>query len=207
MIASTDTVEYQGNINDDANLNGALHNDWTQYINYSDEELGWFPVYELIMQEKDPVRYKQIVDSYAQWFENEKREENPFYTFLYQLAKPEDTTVDLQSAVRFLNRTQHTKISFPVQYDRQDVFYIEPGDRDKNNGAQTNYALPLDEQKMHRNNANPFSRDKNSASTYASEYANYNYRSGHMDDGVTFTLPYWLGRNYGIIKEVTNHKK
>lgn len=206
IVASPETVEYQGNINDDANLNGALHNDWTQYINYSDEELGWFPVYELIMQEKDPVRYKQIVDSYAQWFENEKREENPFYTFLYQLAKPEDTTVDLQSAVRFLYRTQQTKISLPVQYDRQDVFYIEPGDRDKNNGAQTNYALPLDEQKMHRNNANPFSRDKNSAATYSNDYANYDYRSGHMDDGVTFTLPYWLGRNYGIIKEQPSHK-
>jgi hypothetical protein len=188
-------------------INSTIHNDWTQYINYSDEELGWFPVYQLILQEKDPVRYKQIVDSYSQWYENEIREENPFYTFLYQLANPTDNSVsmqqDIQNSVRFLYRTQHVKIGFPVNYDRQDVFYIEPGDRDGAK-AQTNYALPLDEQRIHRNNSNPFARASNSAKDY-SPTATFNYNTGggkNMDDGVTFLLPYWLGRNFGIIKEV-----
>lgn len=189
-----------------SHINSTIHNDWTQYINYSDEELGWFPIYQLILQEKDPVRYKQIVDSYSQWYENEKREENPFYTFLYQLANPTDKSVsmqqDIQSSVRFLYRTQHVKIGFPVSYDRQDVFYIEPGDRDGSK-AQTNYALPLDEQRIHRNNSNPFSRASNSAKDY-SPSVTYNYNTGggrNMDDGVTFLLPYWFGRNFGIIKE------
>jgi hypothetical protein len=188
-------------------INATIHNDWTQYINYSDEELGWFPVYQLILQEKDPVRYKQIVDSYSQWYENERREENPFYTFLYQLAKPADNSVamqqDIQNAIRFLYRTQHVKIGFPVNYDRQDVFYIEPGDRDGAK-AQTNYALPLDEQRIHRDNANPFARASNSAKDY-SPTATFNYNTGggkNMDDGVTFLLPYWLGRSFSIIKEV-----
>jgi hypothetical protein len=187
-------------------INSTIHNDWTQYINYSDEELGWFPVYQLILQEKDPVRYKQIVDSYSQWYENEIREENPFYTFLYQLAKPADNSEamqqDIQNAIRFLYRTQHVKIGFPVNYDRQDVFYIEPGDRDGAK-AQTNYALPLDEQRIHRNNSNPFARASNSAKDY-SPTATFNYNTGggkNMDDGVTFLLPYWLGRSFGIIKE------
>ncbi|MDM5330699.1 hypothetical protein [Neobacillus sp. CF12] len=190
-----------------SHINSTIHNDWTQYINYSDEELGWFPIYQLILQEKNPVRYKQIVDSYIQWYENEKREENPFYTFLYQLAKPTDNSVsmqqDIQSSVRFLYRTQHVKIGFPVSYDRQDVFYIEPGDRDGAK-AQTNYALPLDEQRIHRNNSNPFARVSNSAKDY-SPNANFNYNTGggrNMDDGVTFLLPYWFGRSFGIIKEV-----
>jgi hypothetical protein len=186
-----------------SHINSTIHNDWTQYINYSDEELGWFPVYQLILQEKDPKRYKQIVDSYSQWYENEKREENPFYTFLYQLTRPTDNSEsmqqDIQNSIRFLYRTQHTKIHFPVNYNRQDVFYIEPGDRDKGK-AQTNYALPLDEQNIHRNNNNPFARGSNGPDNYKN--ANYNYNAGNMDDGVTFLLPYWLGRNFEIIKEV-----
>lgn len=198
-IVDKNNPPYSGNVQEDSNVNATIHNDWTQYINYSDEELGWFPVYELIMQEKDPVRHKQIVESYGQWFENEKREENPFYTFLYQLANPNDTSVDLESAVRYLYRSPQFRIKFPAQYDRQDVLYIEPGDRDSGR-AQTNYALPLDEQNVHKNNANPFSRGSNGVS-YTSN-TNYNYNAGSMDCGTVFTLSYWFGRYFDMIDEV-----
>ena len=44
-------------------FNNALHADWTQYVNYSDEELGWFPVYSLITLEEDPDRHAKIVEA------------------------------------------------------------------------------------------------------------------------------------------------
>ncbi|HML36353.1 MAG TPA: hypothetical protein PKA19_02870 [Bacillota bacterium] len=191
-VASTDA--YDGDMEDDSNTNATLHNDWTQYINYSDEELGWFPVYELILQEKDPERLAQIVSAYDQWYSNEVREENPFYTFLYQIAHPTDKTVDLQSAVRYLYRMPQYRVKFDAQNERQDVFYIEPGDRD--DAAQTNYALPLDETLVHKDNTNPFE-----VSEGYSKKAGYEYKSGSMDSGTVFTLPYWLGRYFGIIEE------
>jgi hypothetical protein len=180
----------------DSNINATLHQDWTQYINYSDEELGWFPVFQLIMLEKDPQRHKQIVDAFDQWYSNEVREENPFYTFLYQLAHPDYTNVDLTSAVRFLYRMPEYRITFKSQYDRQDVFYIEPGDRDEY--SQTNYALPPDERLIIKNNNNPFE-------TIEGEYSanpNFNYEvQDELESATVFTLPYWMGRYFGIIKE------
>ncbi|MFC5404444.1 hypothetical protein [Cohnella soli] len=180
----------------DSNTNGALHQDWTQYINYSDEELGWFPVFQLVMLEQDPIRREQIVAAYDQWYSNEVREENPFYTFLYQIAHPEKTNVDLASAVRFLYRMPEYRIIFKSQYDRQDVFYIEPGDRDEY--TQTNYALAPDERLIIKNNNNPFE-------TIEGEYSvdpNFNYKvQGELESATVFTLPYWMGRYFGIIKE------
>lgn len=194
--ATRENPGYTGDVEDDSNINATLHNDWTQYINYSDEELGWFPVFELILQEKDPARLAQIVAAYDQWYENEQREENPFYTFLYQMAHPDDRSVDLDSAVRFLYRMPLYRIEFAAQYDRQDVLYIEPGDRD--DFKQTNYALPNDERRIMKNNSNPFEADNNGG---YSANPNYDYTHGSMDTPTVFTLPYWMGRYFGIIKE------
>lgn len=189
---------YSGDVEDDSNINATIHNDWTQYINYSDENLGWLPVFQLILQEKDPARYAQIVEAYDQWYENEKREENPSYTFLYQMAHPEDTTVDLKSAVRFLYRMPQYRVDFAVQNNRQDVLYIEPGDRDDN--IQMNYAVAPDERYIHKNNNNPFE----SANGNYTANSNFNYATGEMEGGLVFTIPYWMGRYFGIIKEADN---
>lgn len=177
--------------------NAVLHNDWTQYVNYSDEELGWFPVYSLMILETNPQRKAQIVSAYDQWYENqEEREENPFYTFLYQLAHPEKTDVDLKSAVRYFYRSpQIRNQSMPVRGDRQDVFFIEPCERDKTT-SQTNYALAPDERSISKNNSNPFTRYQGfTAQSYS------NYSAGSMDCGTVFTLSYWFGRYYGMITE------
>ncbi|CAK4852126.1 unnamed protein product [Aphanomyces euteiches] len=154
------------------------------------------PQYTTDAEEQDPARHALIVAAFDQWYSNEVREENPFYTFLYQLAHPEKKDVDIDSAVRYLYRMPEHMVNFAIKYDRQDVFYIENGDRDKTY-KQTNYVLPTDERRMQKNNGNPFSVDNG---TY-SVNSNYNYNAGSMEVGTTFTLPYWLGRYYGIIKE------
>ena len=172
-----------------------MHNDWTQYINYSDEELAWFALYPLILQENDPTKRPQIVAAFDQWYANEVREENPYYTFLYQLAHPKSKDIDLQSAVRYLSRQYEYQIEFPMQMNRQDVFYIEPGDRD--DYKQTNYVLPPDERRAMKNNGNPFEAEHQA-------YRGVSQLRLHQWEfvvGFTFTLPYWMGRYHGIIKE------
>lgn len=179
-------------------FNNAYHQDWTQYVNYSDEELGWFPVYALVTLETDTARYNKIVEAFDQWYDGqEEREENPFYTFLYQLAHPEKTNVDLASAVRYFYRSPLVRNNWmQARGDRQDVFYIEAGNRDKK--AQTNYALPLDEMNIGKDNGNPFTRYAGYGNGQGNSGA---YAAGSLDCCTVFTLPYWLGRYYGIIKE------
>lgn len=181
-------------------FNNALHADWTQYVNYSDEELGWFPVYALVTLEKNDARLAKIVAAYDQWYDGqEEREENPFYTFLYQLAHPEKNDVDLQSAVRYFYRSPLLRNKqVTVRGDRQDVFYIEAGNRDKK--AQTNYALPLDEMTIGKDNGNPFTRYTANGETRGTPYT-----YGSLDCSTVFTLPYWLGRYYGMITEAESN--
>ncbi|MFC4304372.1 hypothetical protein [Cohnella boryungensis] len=195
-IVTRDNVAYGSKIQENSNANATIHNDWTQYINYSDEELAWFGLFVLITLESDPVKHRQIVEAYDQWYVNEVREENPFYTFLYQLAHPDKTDLDLKSAIRYLYRLPEFQISFPVQHNRQDVLYIEPGDRDKER-KQTNYVLPTDERRTMKNNGNPFSADNQVTGVNP----NYNYYTGTMEVGSVFTVPYWMGRYFEIIKE------
>lgn len=182
--------------------NSTLHNDWTQYLNYSDEELGWFPVYALVTLETDADRYAKIVQAFDQWYVGqEEREENPFYTFVYQLAHPEKSNVDLQSAVRFFYRHPLVRNeAMRIRGDRQDVFYIEAGYRDKI--AQTNYALAPDERQISRNNSNPFAKWTDIGDELkGGGYTTAPYTYGSLNCGSVFTLSYWLGRYYGMITE------
>lgn len=179
-------------------FNNALHADWTQYVNYSDEELGWFPVYSLITLEEAPDRHAKIVEAYDLWFEGqEEREENPFYTFLYQLAHPEKDDVDLEAAVRYFYRSPLVRNNHMwARADRQDVLYIEQGLRDRG-VVQTNRVLTLDEMNIGKDNGNPFARFGGYGTVNTAPYT-----YGGLDCSTVFTLPYWFGRYYGMINEV-----
>ena len=181
-------------------FNAVLHNDWTQYVNYSDEELCWFPAYSLLTLEEDAVRREKIVAAYDQWYvDQEEREDNPFYTYLYQIAHPEKTDIDLESCARYFYRSPLVRNeSDYVRGDRQDTFYIEPGVRDKGK-SQWNYALPLDETKAAKNNGNPFTR----YDAMGAGGAAWMHTSGDMGGAAVFTLPYWMGRFYGMLEETT----
>jgi hypothetical protein len=48
-----------------------------------------------------------------------------------------------------------------------------------------------------KNNGNPFEAEHQASGVYP----NYDYTSGSFVVGFTFTLPYWMGRYHGIIKE------
>ena len=102
----------------------------------------------------------------------------------------------MNSAVRYFYRSpQIRNQSLNTRGDRQDVFFIEPCERDKTT-SQTNYALPMDERNISKNNSNPFTRYSGFT---AQSYSNYSY--GSLDCGTVFTLSYWFGRYYGMITE------
>ncbi|THF84230.1 hypothetical protein [Cohnella fermenti] len=189
--------EADDRIHDNATVNGTLHGDWTQYLNYSDEELAWFALYPLILQETDATKHSLIAQAFDQWYENEQREENPFYTFLYQLAHPERTDIDLEAAVDYLYSIPQYQVTFQIEWNRQDVLYIEPGFRD--DYVQTNYVLPMDERRAMKNNGNPFEAEKQAGAADP----NYGYNGSGLDleVGSTFSVPYWMGRYFEIIKE------
>ena len=178
-------------------FNNALHDDWTQYVNYSDEELAWFPLYSLIILEDDSGKRNQIVKAFDQWYENQmEREENPFYTYLYQLAHPEKNTIDLNATANYFYRSPLIRNrNLKTRADRQDVLYIEAGNRDDN--AQTNRALTLDELDIRKNNSNPFS----SLTQFGEVEIPNSYAVGSLDCGSIFTLSYWFGRYYGLIED------
>ncbi|MCU6708665.1 hypothetical protein M6D81_08035 [Paenibacillus sp. J5C_2022] len=195
-VVAEESYTYTNDIGDNSNMNATIHGDWTQYINYSDEELAWFSIYPLLLLENDPDRHELITAAFDQWYENMGREHNPFYTFLYQLAHPERTDIDLESAVRYLYKMPQYPITFPANWNRQDVFYIEPGDRDKER-KQTNYVLDFDERALMKNNGNPFAAYNQAGGANP----NFNYNNGVFEGGTIFTLPYWMGRYFEMIKE------
>jgi len=171
---------------------------YTLTINYSDEELYAMAILPLIDSEFDPQKRKIILDSFEQWWDNMQRENNPLWTFLYQLAHPERTDIDLKNAVWFLERMPQYRIKYLTKnLDRDDIIIIGDGDR-SDTRLQINRLLPPDERRIHKYNNNPFKPDDASRS---GNNINYSGNSLAMDCGTVYTFPYWMGRYYGMIVE------
>jgi hypothetical protein len=154
-------------------------------INYSDEELAMLSFYCLFRYEKDrELRERFYVPALNQWWQNERREENPLWTFIYAAAQP-GGAVDFVSAARTLYRVPVDTVDWSVENsERKDV--VMAGARDRFGRSQAQTLLPPDERPVIKWNANPFAVD--SAGGGRAE-----------DDGAAFLLPYWLGRYLGFL--------
>jgi hypothetical protein len=154
-------------------------------LNYSDEELAMLPFYCVFLYEKD----ENMLNRYYRpalngWWDNEVREQNPLWTFIYATAQP-NLPVDLESAARTLYRLPLDTIDWSVKNSqRKDVTMDSAVDRFQH--AQAKTLLPPDERPIMKWNANPFDIDSNSGG-----------RS--EDDGTAFLLPYWLGRYHRLL--------
>jgi hypothetical protein len=154
-------------------------------INYSDEELAMLSFYSLFRYETD----KNLLARYYwpalnQWWENERREENPLWTFIYAAAKPTDS-VDLESAARTLYRMPMDTIDWSVNNSqRKDIVMDSVRDRFARRQATT--LLPPDERPVMKWNTNPFEIDSDAGGR-------------DEDDGAAFLLPYWMGRYLGFL--------
>ena len=154
-------------------------------INYSDEELAMLAFYGLFRYESDArMREQYYGPALNAWWQNEVREENPLWTFIYRSAYPK-RSIDMESAVRTLYRMPLDTIDWRVRNSyRKDIVMDDTGDRFQRRQARTK--LPPDELPVMKWNANPFVID--SESVGSSE-----------DDGAAFLLPYWMGRYYGFL--------
>ena len=158
--------------------------EFREEINYSDEELAFLPFYLLFRYEKDPKLlgiYRKALDG---WWENARREKNPLWTFIYQLANP-SKKADLDGAVETLYRIPMDQITWRVTNSGRPDVEMEVI-KDRFSRPQSKQLLPADERPVMRWNGNPFRID--GGNNGASE-----------DDGAYFLLPYWMGRYHKLL--------
>jgi len=159
-------------------------------INHSDDELLYLVYYPLLMLEKDPAKRRLLVQSIARtWEEIEgeqsiRAERNPFYNFIYGATTGRSCDVDearetLQDwpwdLVAWTTRNSH----------RHDVFIrTVPGVR--RHRTQLDRVLSPAERTQGRWNASPWNADWGSDGR-------------REDDGVAWTVAYWLGVYHGFL--------
>ncbi|MBW7455230.1 hypothetical protein K0U00_14485, partial [Paenibacillus sepulcri] len=200
-VISSDFDDYQ-------DINSIIHasGDWTLVVNYSDENLfamSFLPLIDIEMQENpNSDRVAALRGVLEQWWTNMKRENNPFYTFLYQYANPQKTDVDLSSAAWMLERMPQYRINFPVNNSsRKDLFLIDYFNYRDKGSKSVNRALPFDESLNIKFNSNPFTAHTGTNDKVnPTAYNNVDYSSGSIQSGTWFTLPYWMGRYYGMLQ-------
>jgi len=153
-------------------------------INYSDEELFMLSLYLLARYEKDPALLADYRAALDQWWQNERREKNPLWTFIHTLARPEEE-LDLAGAVRTLQEIPMDLIHWTViNSQRADIKMNATLDR--NGHAETTTLLPASELPIMKWNSNPFAPDEQG-------------EGRSEDDGGYFLLPYWLGRYHHLL--------
>jgi hypothetical protein len=162
----------------------ARHKELVREINYSDEELAMLAFYPLLRYEKDPSLLKHYHVALEQWWENEKREKNPLWTYIYRSARP-GAAVDLAGALWTLRRIPLDLADWQITNShRKDIQMDRSADRFQR--AQSTTLLPPDERPVMKWNGNPFRVDGGSGGR-------------NEDDGAFYLLPYWLGRYMGVL--------
>jgi hypothetical protein len=155
-----------------------------QELNYSDEELAMLSYYPLFRYEKNPALLKVYREGLEQWWVNIQREDNPLWTFIYDVCNPAKRA-RLEEAARTLYRIPMDLIKWSVKNShRHDApFDTSPERHDR---VQTSRLLPPDERRVMKWNGNPFQLDDEGAGR-------------GEDDGAFFLLPYWMGRHHGFL--------
>lgn len=154
-------------------------------INYSDEELALLSFYLLFLYEKDPALRRTYLQGLEQWWQNCRRERNPLWIFIYQLAT--GTFSHTSDAVWTLARYPMELIKWNVDNaSRADITWDTTIDRFRR--RQIRELLPPDERPAHKWNANVFRPDGGSDGR-------------GEDDGAAYLLPYWMGRYHRFLAE------
>lgn len=154
-------------------------------INYSDEELAMLSFALLLGYEDDPGLRGVYQSALDQWWENEVREKNPLWTYIYAIAN-RGKQVPLEDALWTLQRIPMDLVSWTVKNsNRKDIEWV--GDADRFGRRQSRTLLPADERPVMKWNGNPFIVDGGNGG-----------RS--EDDGAFFLLPYWMGRAHRLNK-------
>jgi len=154
-------------------------------VNHSDDELAWCAYYPLLAYERDPELRAIYLFSFEQSWKVERPEHCPWYNFVYAAltGKP----CDLEESVKNMRDQPMELITWRMTNSQRADLPLDP-----NNGRfqepQALVAIPADERRVMRWNANPYRLD--GGDDGRSE-----------DDGAAFLISYWMGRYYGFIKE------
>jgi hypothetical protein len=147
-------------------------------INYSDEELAMLSFYPYFRYDHDPSLLRGI----DQWWENCQRENNPLWTYIYSMARP-NAPVDLAAARATLERIPMDLIEWTVANSSRVPMIKE---LDRAQLRQSKNLLPPDERPVMKWNGNPFVVDGGN-------------QGRSEDDGGFYLLAYWMGRYFGFV--------
>ncbi|WP_165071634.1 hypothetical protein [Paludisphaera rhizosphaerae] len=159
-------------------------------INHSDDELLYLSYYPLLMLEKDPAKRRILVQSIARTWEpidgeqSIRAERSPFYNFVYGATT--GNRCDVEDARETLRDWPWDLVSWTTKNSqRQDVrLRHEPGARRVN--ASIDRVLSPAERSQARWNSDPWKPDGGSDGR-------------REDDGVAWSLAYWLGVHHGFL--------
>lgn len=159
-------------------------------INHSDDQLLYLSYYPLLMLEKDPARRRILVQSIARTWEplegelTLRPERNPFYNFIYGATT--GRRCDVEDARETLQDWPWDLVTWTTQNShRHDVYRkFEPGVR--RHTEQLDRVLSPAERTQARWNASPW-------------LADWGDGGRSEDDGVAWTIAYWMGRHHGFL--------
>jgi hypothetical protein len=154
--------------------------------------------------------YNQVVNGYEQIYDTVMvRDEIPAYTFLMKLAKPDKAGIDedVKKVVWQLTRVPQYMTGTQTYNNiyRKDYFFSDIGDSESiSSNPMWNYTLPLDERRMMKMNDNVRKPDSGNKSDLLKKFdssSNFNYDSLYLYDPSPYTIPYWMGIYFNIVKE------
>ena len=169
-----------GQATEDSDAHSKLMSDsW----NHSDDEmyfLGYWGLYKYAFNDTLQAKYKESILDH---WEAERPEKDGLWNLLTAVTGVSD--FDLNESVWYLQQHPLDLIDWNIQNThRKDIDLLEPNFR-----KQTlKEVLPPDERPIQRHNANMFNLDKKGGNG-SSEYS----------AGDIWLLPYWLGRQLGVI--------
>jgi hypothetical protein len=154
-------------------------------INYSDEELFMLAIYPLMLYEKNPALLSSYQAALDQWWQNEQRENNPLWSFIYQRCAYKKH-IQLHDSISRLGRLPLSTVNWMVTNSTRADVPLDGG-LDRSKCRQTTVLLPPDELPIRLWNSNPFCADDNGNGTTEEENTPY-------------LLPYWMGRYFHFVQ-------
>lgn len=168
---------YDRNVREAPNLNPA----WRTHIDF---ELLAFAYPALLDLERNPRLRRAYRTSFERWYDAVKEEHNPFFEFL-AAAHSGRHAADLAGAVAFLRDAPLDLVRWDVDNSKRED--VELKREPEVEAWQTSRVLPPSEIEYSRTDRNPWLAVQG---------------DGAMSegDGVYWLLPYWMGRQLGILR-------
>lgn len=153
-------------------------------FNFSDEELAFLAFYPLLKYEDDPRLIRKYRLVLAAMWRRAESEHNPLWNYVYAVgAGARD--YGAEDALETLERIPLDLTYWTVHNSQRRDLPLDPLP-DRHGTKQSTRVIPPEERCMSKWNGNPFRLDCESGGQ-------------SEDDGTSFLLPYWLGRDSGLV--------